>query len=79
MTPRAPLLARKVANYSFSGKPPRQYLKDNNVKSERLGEQAVPADGLLEVNKFEEFLKLRAEELAERATAYVQGLAQRDT
>ncbi len=66
------------ANRSFSAKPPRQYLKDNNVKSERLDEQAVPADGLLEVNKFEEFLQLRSEKLAERATAYVQGLAQRN-
>jgi hypothetical protein len=64
------------ANRSFSAKPPRQYLKDNNVRPERLEEQAVPADGLLEVSKFEDFLKLRAVKLAERTTAYVQGLAQ---
>jgi hypothetical protein len=63
------------ANRSFSGKAPQQYLKEHNVKPERLDEQAVPADGLLEVSKFEEFLKVRAEKLAERATAYVQGLA----
>jgi hypothetical protein len=63
------------ANRSFSGKEPRQYLKEHNVKPERLDEQAVPAHGLLEVSKFKEFLKVRAEKLAERATAYVQALA----
>ena len=63
------------ANRSFSGKAPRQYLKEHNVKPERLDEQAVPGDGLLDVSKFEEFLKVRAEKLAERATAYVQALA----
>ena len=61
---------------SFSTKVPQQYLNEYNVKPDRLLEQAVPADGLLEVNKFEEFLKLRAERLAERATAYVQELAE---
>jgi len=65
------------ANRSFSAKPPEQYLKEHNVARERLDEQAVPADGFLEVGKFEEFLKARAQRLAERATAYVQGLAQR--
>jgi hypothetical protein len=62
------------ANRSFSGKTPQKYLKEHNVKQERLDEQAVPTDGLLEVSKFEEFLKVRAEKLAERVTAYVQGL-----
>ena len=63
------------ANRSFSAKPPAQYLKEHGVKPERLDEQAVPANGFLEVSKFEEFLKRRSERLAERATAYVQGLA----
>lgn len=63
------------ANRSFSAKTPQEYLKDYNVKSERLEEQAVPADGLLDVNRFEEFLKVRANCLAERATAYLQDLA----
>jgi len=63
------------ANRSFSAKVPRQYLKEHSVKPERLDEQAVPGDGLLEVSKFEEFLKFRAEKLAERATAFMQGLA----
>jgi hypothetical protein len=31
-------------------------------------------DGLLGVNRFEDFLKARAEKLAEFATAYVQSL-----
>jgi hypothetical protein len=64
------------ANRSFSAKPPKQYLEEHNVAPERLNEQAVPAKGVLDVGKFEEFLKLRSEGLAERATAYVQGLAQ---
>ena len=64
------------ANRSFSAKPPQQYLSEHKVKSERLDEQAVPLDGALEVDRFEEFLRLRADRLAERATAYVQGLAQ---
>jgi hypothetical protein len=63
------------ANRSFSAKVPQKYLKEHNVKPERLDEQAVPSGGLLEVVKFEEFLKLRAEKLAERATAYVEELA----
>jgi hypothetical protein len=63
------------ANRSFSAKPPAQYLKDHGVRPERLDEQAVPDHGLLEVGKFEEFLKRRSERLAEQATAYVQGLA----
>jgi hypothetical protein len=62
------------ANRSFSGKTPQKYLKEHNVKQERLDEQAVPAGGLLEVSKFEEFLKVRAERLAERVTTYVRGL-----
>jgi hypothetical protein len=45
------------------------------VKRERLEEQAVPTDALLKKDRFEEFLKVRAENLAQLATAYVQGLA----
>ncbi len=63
------------ANRSFSAKPPREYLKEHNVRNERLEEQAIPTDAVLEVANFEEFLKLRAQKLADRATAYVQGLA----
>ena len=62
------------ANKSFGGKPPRQYLKDHNVGRERLDEQAIPADEFLDVDKFDQFIKLRAEKLATLATAYVQQL-----
>ncbi len=64
------------ANRSFSAKAPRQYLQEHNVNSERLDEQGVPSGAILEVDKFEEFLKIRAQKLADRATTYVQGLAQ---
>ncbi len=70
------IVLNEKSNRSFSSKVPRQYLKEHNVKPERLDEQAVPPEDSLEVNKFEEFLRLRAEKLAERATAYLQALAQ---
>lgn len=63
------------ANRSFSAKPPRQYLQEHKVARQRLDEQAVPSDELLELSKFEEFVRLRAQKLAERATKYLQGLA----
>lgn len=63
------------ANRSFSAKQPLEYLKEYNVKSERLDEQAVPREFPLEVSTFERFLSLRAERLANSATAYLQGLA----
>jgi hypothetical protein len=63
------------ANRSFSAKPPRQYLQEHKVARQRLDEQAVPPDELLELSKFEEFLRQRAQNLAERATKYLQGLA----
>lgn len=66
------------ANRSFSAKPPSQYLKEHEVRHERLEEQAVPSH-LLELSKFEEFLRLRSEKLAGLATAYVQGLAAQDS
>jgi len=34
----------------------------------------VPADEFLDVNKFDQFITLRAEQLANRATAYIQQL-----
>ncbi len=63
------------ANRSFSAKVPRQYLQEHSVKPDRLEEQAVPSGNLLNVENFEEFLKVRAEKLAERATTYLQRLA----
>ena len=69
-------MLNEKANRSFSGKPPRQYLQEHKVARERLDEQAVPPDEFLELNRFEEFLRLRAEGLAERATEYLRGLDQ---
>lgn len=39
-----------------------------------MEEQAVPSDGLLDVDKFEEFLRIRSEKLAALASAYVHDL-----
>jgi hypothetical protein len=49
-------------------------LQEHHVRRERLDEQAVPPDEFLQVGKFEEFLKLRAEILAVRATTYIREL-----
>ena len=62
------------ANRAFSAKPPRQYLKEHKVARERLDEQAVPPDEFLDLARFEEFIRRRAEMLAGRATTYLQGL-----
>ena len=56
-------------------KPRNNTRRSTTSNSERLNEQAIPTDRLLEVSKFEEFLKVRAEMLAERATTYLQELA----
>ena len=63
------------ANRSVSAKPPAQYLKDHDVRPERLDEQAIPTDGPFELGRFEDFLKKRAVRLAEASTAFVKGLA----
>ena len=63
------------ANRSFSAKPPRQYLNQHKVARERLDEQAVPPDEFLDLAKFEDFISRRAQKLADRATEYLEGLA----
>ena len=62
------------ANRSFGAKPPRQYLKEHKVRRERLDEQGIPGDELLEVKRFNDFIEARAKDLAERATSYFQKL-----
>ncbi len=69
------VVLNEKANRSFGAKPPLQYLKEHNVHRERLDEQAIPDNELIEVKKFEKFITVRAENLAERATSYLQGLA----
>jgi hypothetical protein len=64
------------ANRSFSSKPPSEYLQEYQVQPERLAEQAVPAGELLDLDRFEEFLDCRSSQLAERATAFLEGLNQ---
>ena len=61
------------ANRSFSAKPPAKYLEEHGVKPERLQEQAVPPIQSLVLEKYENFLKQRAQ--AERATKFMQELA----
>jgi hypothetical protein len=64
------------ANRSFSSKEPKQYLKDFDVKVERLNEQFVPTQpGLWEVAKYEELLDARSKLLAQAATDLLKELA----
>jgi hypothetical protein len=63
------------ANRSFSAKPPLKYLEEHGVMPERLQEQAVPPIQSLVLEKYEDFLKQRAQQLAERATKFMQELA----
>jgi hypothetical protein len=70
------VVLNEKANRSFSGKPPQKYLEEHKVSRHRLDEQAIPADEYLVLERFEEFLKLRAETLAGKATSFLKGLAQ---
>jgi hypothetical protein len=63
------------ANRSFSAKPPSKYLEEHGVKPERLQEQAVPPQESLVLEKYEDFLRQRAQQIAERATKFMQELA----
>jgi hypothetical protein len=62
------------ANRSFNAKPPLKYLEEHGVKPERLQEQAVPPKEFLVLEKYDDFLKQRGQQLAERATMFMQKL-----
>jgi hypothetical protein len=68
------VVLNEKANRSFSAKPPQEYLVEHDVQRSRLDEQAIPHEQYLVVDKYEEFLKRRAEELAKRATALLESL-----
>ena len=59
------------ANRAFSGQPPQRYLQEHRVRPERLAEQAIPPVD----TGFETFLDRRSELLAERASAFLEGLS----
>lgn len=70
------VVLNEKANRSFSSKEPKQYLKDFDVKVERLKEQFVPTEpGLWEVAKYEGLLDERAKLLAQAATDFLKELA----
>lgn len=68
-------ILNEKANRSFSAKKPEEYLSEYSVRPERLQEQAVPMGDLLKLERFEEFLRIRSESLAARATDWLQKLA----
>jgi len=60
------VVLNEKANRSFSSKEPPQYLKEFEVKVERLKEQFVPTwSALWEVAKYEELLDERSKLLAQ--------------
>jgi hypothetical protein len=70
------VVLNEKANRSFSSKEPQQYLKEFEVKVERLKEQFVPTQsGLWEVAKYEELLDARSKLLAKAATDLLKELA----
>jgi hypothetical protein len=69
------VVLNEKANRSFSGKPPREYLAEHSVGRDLLDEQAIPADGYFVIEKYQEFLEKRAQELASRATKFLKGLS----
>jgi hypothetical protein len=70
------VVLNEKANRSFSSKEPLQYLKEFEVKAERLKEQFVPTQsGLWEVAKYEELLDARSKLLAQAATDLLKDLA----
>ena len=64
------------ANRSFSGKQPKVYLAEHGVGRDRLDEQAIPPDEYLVLDRFEEFLQLRAQNLAAKASSFLKQLDQ---
>jgi hypothetical protein len=62
------VVLNEKANRAFWSKDPKDYLKEFEVRRERLLEQMVPPDaGWLEVGKYDEFIENRASRLAEGA------------
>ena len=62
------------ANRSLSAKPPREYLQQHRVNSDRLAEQAIPSEQLLEIDRFDEFLAERAKLLAKKSGEFLERL-----
>jgi len=63
------------ANRTFRSKEPRKYLKEYDVKEDRLREQFIPIDeNLKQIDKYEEFLRLRASNLANASTEFMKEL-----
>jgi hypothetical protein len=69
------VILNEKANRSFNAKLPSQYLADHRVAEERLGEQAVPSSDTLVLDRYEELLGARADELASRASKFMEELA----
>jgi hypothetical protein len=62
-------------NIRFGAKEPTHYLEKYEIPDEYLEEQLVPTDRkLFTVERFDDFLKLRAKLLADAANDYFQGL-----
>lgn len=66
------VILNEKANRTFTSKEPTKYLKEKNVKPERLTEQMVPTDKKFwHVSNYEKFLEKRASDLAEEANKWM--------
>jgi hypothetical protein len=62
-------------NIRFGAKEPTRYLEKYEIPDEYLEEQLVPTDRkLFTVDRYDDFLKLRAKSLADAANDYFQDL-----
>ena len=68
-------ILNEKANRVFKSKEPRKYLKEHDVKDERLREQLIPIDeNFKQIDKYKEFLQLRASNLANVSTEFMKEL-----
>jgi hypothetical protein len=69
------VVLNEKANKKFKSNPPEKYLKEYNVKSDRLKEQFIPIDKEdWKIKKYSKFLDARAGKLAAKATKFLKGL-----
>jgi len=69
------VILNEKANKTFTSKEPKEYLKVQNVRKERLVEQLIPTDkNLWEVGNYDKFLQERASNLANAANRWMEEL-----
>ena len=69
------VVLNEKANRAFRSKEPKKYLKEYNVRQERLREQLIPTEeSFTEIDRYEKFLQQRASNLAKASTEFMKEL-----